>query len=191
MKNKIIIIQEGTHGDLKLLVRSQPLYDHAAFPPQNQYGQTTTSFFQNPCGRSLKYTNVITAGCLSWPKRFFVKGIRVIVGPLTTHEDAAEFYDNGFLTLRVGEVTAFSTPMALFWEREVAPFNEDADIEGAEEEEKEKCAQDRHCYMLEEGIEIPTVQNFMVTIDMPREYKPSKTVEVWVFLEGDYATEIQ
>lgn len=54
--------------DIKLEVIWQPLWD----TQKTMDNMGTLLFFQNPAGRSTMETNVPSAGCLTWPKRFYL-----------------------------------------------------------------------------------------------------------------------
>ena len=68
---------DAAQGDVKLEAITQPLYDQATVAS----GASTTSFFQAPGGRSFLFTNVESAGSLTWPKRYSVKAFRLVPNP--------------------------------------------------------------------------------------------------------------
>lgn len=97
------------HGDTKLEVIRQPLYD-----TQYQRDSSYVRFFEEdrPAGdaQGPATTNVPTGGRLPWPKRFFASGLTIqFDAPLRGDEVKALC-----ASLKVGEKDYYSLPLSLF-----------------------------------------------------------------------------
>lgn len=184
---------DAAQGDVKLEAITQPLYDEQAIAT----GASTTSYFQNPGGRSKLFTNVETAGSLTWPKRYSVKAFRIVPSPAARAENLQSFYAAGSFTFRVGEKDYFVSPLHLItpgcgllvWNilgagAAAAPAN---GLNVATNGE----ANHRNIYILQHSVWLPSVQNFRAVIDMASTFSTSATLDVWVYLEGELFREIQ
>lgn len=184
---------DAAQGDVKLEAITQPLYDEQSIAT----GASTTSFFQNPGGRSRLFTNVETAGSLTWPKRYSVKAFRIVPTPAARAENIQAFYANGSFTFRVGEKDYFTSPLHLItpgcgllvWNllgtaAATAPANTLNIATNGE-------SNHRNIYILQHSVWLPSVQNFRAIIDMAATFTTSATLDVWVYLEGELFREIQ
>jgi hypothetical protein len=184
---------DAAQGDVKLEAITQPLYDEQSIVT----GGSTTSFFQAPGGRSRLFTNLESAGTLTWPKRYSIKAFRIVPSPATRAENIMAFYASGYFTFRVGEKDYFVAPLHLItpgcgllvWNilgaaAATAPatgFNVATNGE----------ANHRNIYILQHPVWLPSVQNFRGIIDMAATFTTSATMDVWVYLEGELFREIQ
>lgn len=184
---------DAAQGDVKLEAITQPIYDSQTIAT----GGSTTSFFQNPGGRSRLFTNVETAGSLTWPKRYSVKAFRIIPSPSAAAQNLQNFYANGYFVFRVGEKDYFTAPLHLItpgcgllvWNIlgaavSVAPGT---NINVATNGE----ANHRNIYILQHAVWLPSVQNFRGIIDMAGTFATTTSIDVWVYLEGELFREIQ
>lgn len=187
---------DAAQGDVKLEAITQPLYDQATIAP----GASTTAFYQNPNGRSRLFTNLESAGSLTWPKRFSVKAFRLVPNPSGNAEAVCEFHSEGHFTFRVGEKDYFVCPNFLLTPgvgyeiftiagaaAAAAPANAIAFAHNGRPEH-------RNIYILQHSIWLPSVQNFRAVVDMASTYAGGSTganLDVWVFLEGELFREIQ
>jgi BrnA antitoxin of type II toxin-antitoxin system len=90
---------DSSHDDLILETVRQPLYDTQVQPGlfdmpltrREEYRQSAPNivFFQNPAGRGPAFTNLASAGVLTWPKRFDVDGIRISFSHLVDISEAS------------------------------------------------------------------------------------------------------
>ena len=180
-------------GDVKLEAISQPLYDNEDIVT----GASTTTFFQNPAGRSRLFTNLETTGSLTWPKRYSVKAFRLVNQPNADARDVFSLLTNGWFTFRVGEKDYFVTPNFLLTAGvgvevalitgAAAPIAPAAGLNYAHNGRPDH----RNLYTLQHSIWIPSVQNFRGQIDMTAGNVLVATLHVYVFLEGEYFREIQ
>lgn len=111
--------------DVRLEVIDQPLYDaqtvvNPCFLSRREREQAFRKdgiqvvFFQTPGGRHLSEVNVQTAGQLSWPKRFYIRGIAFSFDrPL-----APKQVDEMYATLTIGEKNYLTLPLAEFHYRQ-------------------------------------------------------------------------
>jgi len=184
---------DAAQGDVKLEAITQPLYDEIPIPT----GSGTVSFFQNPGGRSRFFTNLETAGSLTWPKRFSVKAFRIVPSPASSAGNLQSFYANGYFVFRVGEKDYFSAPLHLItpgcgllvWNilgaaAALAPAN---NLNVATNGE----ANHRNIYILQHSVWLPSVQNFRAIVEMPSTFSTTATLDVWCYLEGELFREIQ
>lgn len=184
---------DAAQGDVKLEAITQPIYDSQTIAA----GGSTTSFFQNPGGRSRLFTNVETAGSLTWPKRYSVKAFRIVPSPSAAAQNLQNFYANGTFVFRVGEKDYFTAPLhlvtpgcgLLVWNIlgaavAILPAN---NINVATNGE----ANHRNIYILQHAVWLPSVQNFRGIIDMAATYASTSPIDVWVYLEGELFREIQ
>ena len=184
---------DASQGDVKLEAITQPLYDQQTITT----GGSTTSYFQNPNGRSYFFTNLETAGSLTWPKRYSIKAFRLIPSPSARAENIQQFYSSGTFTFRVGEKNYFVSPIViitpgcglLVWNilgaaAATAPAN---GLNVATNGE----ANHRNIYILQHAVWLPSVQNFRVILDMLATYTSSASIDAWIFLEGELFREIQ
>lgn len=184
---------DAAAGDVKLEAITQPLYDEQDIAT----GASTTSFFQAPGGRSFLFTNLETAGSLTWPKRYNVKALRLIPDLEADSRDVVAFHMNGHFVFRVGEKNYFVAPNFLLTPgvgieyglitgtaTPVAPAN---GLNRAQNGRPEH----RNIYILQHAIWLPSVQNFRVQVEMAATYSAVATNEVWVMLEGELFREIQ
>jgi len=184
---------DAATGDVKLEAITQPLYDEQAIVT----GGSTTSFFQAPGGRSRLFTNLESAGTLTWPKRYSIKAFRIVPSPATLAQNVVAFYANGHFTLRVGEKDYFVAPLHLItpgcgmlvWNLigAAAPAAPANGVNYATNGE----ANHRNIYILQHPIWLPSVQNFRGIIDMAATFTTTATIDVWVYLEGELFREIQ
>ena len=186
-------VSDAAQGDVKLEAITQPLYDEQAIAT----GASSTSFFQNPSGRSRFFTNLETAGSLTWPKRYSIKAFRIVPSPATRAENVQNFYANGFMTFRVGEKDYFVSPLHLItpgcgllvWNllgaaAATAPANGLNIATNGE-------SNHRNIYILQHSIWLPSVQNFRGIVEMLATFSTSATIDVWMYLEGELFREIQ
>lgn len=182
---------DAAQGDVKLEAITQPLYDQATIAT----GASTTSFFQNPAGRSRLFTNVESAGALTWPKRYSVKAFRLIPDPAGVAEDVVLFHTEGFFVFRVGEKDYFVCPNFLLtpgigieiFEITGTAASVATGIPYAHNGRPEH----RNIYILQHSIWLPSVQNFRAVVDQAATYTASGNLDVWVMLEGEQFREIQ
>jgi len=184
---------DAAQGDVKLEAITQPLYDQQAIPT----GAGTYSFFQNPAGRSRLFTNVETAGSLTWPKRFSVKAFRIVPSPSVAAQNLLSFYAAGYCVFRVGEKDYFVSPLHLItpgcgmlvWNilgaaAALTPAN---GLNVATNGE----ANHRNIYILQHSIWLPSVQNFRFIVEMASTFSTTASIDTWVYLEGELFREIQ
>jgi hypothetical protein len=184
---------DAAQGDVKLEAITQPLYDEQTIAT----GASTTSFFQNPGGRSRLFTNVETAGTLTWPKRYSIKAFRLVPSPATKAENLVSFYASGYFNFRVGEKDYFTAPLHLItpgcgllvWNilgaaAALTPAN-GANVATNGE------ANHRNIYILQHAIWLPSVQNFRGIIEMAATFSTSASIDCWCYLEGELFREIQ
>jgi hypothetical protein len=184
---------DAAQGDVKLEAITQPLYDEQDIAT----GASTTSFFQNPSGRSRFFTNLETAGSLTWPKRYSIKAFRIVPTPAAAAQNIQNFYANGNMTFRVGEKDYFVSPLHLItpgcgllvWNilgaaAALAPANTLNVATNGE-------SNHRNIYILQHAIWLPSVQNFRGIVEMIATFTTSATIAVWMYLEGELFREIQ
>jgi len=184
---------DAAQGDVKLEAITQPLYDAQSIAT----GGSTVSFFQNPSGRSRLFTNVETAGTLTWPKRYSIKAFRIVPSPSAAASDLVNFYGNGNFVFRVGEKDYFVSPLHLItpgvgllvWNilgaaAALAPANNLNTATNGE-------SNHRNIYILQHSIWLPSVQNFRGIIEMASTFSTLATIAVWMYLEGELFREIQ
>ncbi len=184
---------DAAQGDVKLEAITQPLYDNQSIVT----GASTVSYFQNPAGRSALFTNIETAGALTWPKRYSIKAFRLAPSFAAAAENLQSFYATGTFTLRVGEKNYFVSPTFLltpgvglevaFITGNAAPAAPANGINTAHNGRPDH----RNIYILQHAVWLPSVQNFRVIIDMASTFSSSATLSVWVLLEGELFREIQ
>jgi len=154
-------------------------------------------FFQNPAGRGRLFTNLETAGSLTWPKRYSVKAFRLIPNPAGNAEDVVNFHANGHFVFRVGEKDYFVVPNFVLTPgigyevflitgagAPAAPANGQNLAHNGRPEHK-------NIYILQHSIWLPSVQNFRATVEMAATYAANGNLDVWVALEGELFREIQ
>jgi hypothetical protein len=184
---------DAAAGDVKLECITQPLYDEADIVT----GASNTVFFQNITGRSYLFTNMESAGSLTWPKRYSVKAFRLIPDPYGIAVDIASFHANGHFVFRVGEKNYLIVPNFLLTPGigleaglitgaavPAAPANSVALLHNGRPEH-------RNIFILQHSIWLPSVQNFRATIEMAATHVSTATLQVWVMLEGEQFREIQ
>jgi hypothetical protein len=184
---------DAAAGDVKREASTQPRYDEADIAT----GASTTAFFQNPLGRSKLFTNLESAGSLTWPKRYSVKAFRLIPNPAGVGADVIAFHANGHFTFRVGEKDYFVVPNFILTPGvgyevyqltgaavPAAPAN---DVNYAHNGRPEH----KNLYVLQHSIWLPSVQNFRAQIEMAATYAATGDLAVWVALEGELFREIQ
>lgn len=184
---------DAAAGDVKLEAITQPLYDQATITT----GASTNAFFQSPTGRSRLFTNLESAGSLTWPKRYSVKAFRLIPNPAGTAVDVIAFHANGFFTFRVGEKDYFVAPNFLLTPGlgyeiylvtgAAAPAAPANGINYAHNGRPEH----RNIYILQHSIWLPSVQNFRASVDQAATYVALGNLSVYVMLEGELFREIQ
>lgn len=184
---------DAAQGDVKLEAITQPLYDQATIAT----GASTTSFFQAPGGRSFLFTNVESAGSLTWPKRYSVKAFRLVPNPAGDAAATIAFHANGHFTFRVGEKNYFVAPNFLLTPGigyevflltgAAAPAAPAAGVNYAHNGRPEH----RNIYILQHSIWLPSVQNFRAMVEMAATYTAAGNLDVWVMLEGEQFREIQ
>lgn len=184
---------DAAQGDVKLEAITQPLYDEQDIVT----GASTVSFFQNPNGRSRFFTNLETAGSLTWPKRFSVKAFRLVPSPAALAQNVQSFYANGYFVFRVGEKDYFVSPTHLItpgvgllvWNligaaAPLAPANGYNVATNGE-------SNHRNIYILQHSIWLPSVQNFRAIVEMLSTFSTTATIPTWCYLEGELFREIQ
>lgn len=184
---------DAAAGDVKLEAITQPIYDEADIVT----GASITVYFQNPAGRSKLFTNVESAGSLTWPKRYAIKAFRIVPSPAAAAQNIQAFYANGYFNFRVGEKDYFTAPLHLItpgcgllvWNilGAAAALAPATGLNVATNGE----ANHRNLYVLQHGVWLPSVQNFRGTIEMASTFTTSATIPVWVYLEGELFREIQ
>lgn len=184
---------DAAAGDVKLEAITQPLYDNQDIAS----GAGTYSFFLNPAGRPRLFTNMESAGSLTWPKRFNIKAIRLVPNPAGSAVAVVAFHANGSFTLRVGEKDYFVAPNWLLTPGvgyelylltgAAAPAAPATGTVYAHNGRPEH----RNIYILQHAIWLPSVQNFRAVVDMAATYTPAVTLSTWVMLEGELFREIQ
>lgn len=184
---------DAAQGDVKLEAITQPLYDNQTIAT----GASTVSFFQNPSGRDFTFTNLETAGALTWPKRFSVKAFRLVPSFAAVATDLLSFYVNGNFVLRVGEKNYFVSPLFLLTP---GVGLETAFITGAAAPTAPATGntyahnsypEHRNIYILQHAVWIPSVQNFRVIVTMEAAFTAAASISTWVMLEGELFREIQ
>lgn len=184
---------DAAQGDVKLEAITQPLYDGQTIAT----GASTTSFFQNPNGRSRFFTNLETAGSLTWPKRYSVKAFRIVPSPAAAAQNVQNFYANGYFVFRVGEKDYFTSPLHLLtpgvglqvWNilGAAAAAAPAAGLNVAQNGEPNH----RNIYILQHSVWLPSVQNFRAIVEMLSTFTTSASIDVWTYLEGELFREIQ
>lgn len=184
---------DAAQGDVKLEAITQPLYDQLTVPT----GASTQSFFQAPGGRSFLFTNLESAGSLTWPKRYSVKAFRLIPNPAGLADDVILFHANGHFVFRVGEKNYFVAPNFLLTPGigyeiflltgGAAPAGPVQGVNYAHNGRPEH----RNIYILQHSIWLPSVQNFRAMVEMAATYTADGNLDVWVMLEGEQFREIQ
>jgi hypothetical protein len=186
-------VADAQSGEIKLEAVHQPLYDQAVI---NSAG--IRSYFQNPSGRSQFFTNVQTAGQLSWPKRFSVKALRTVAAFSALATDLLSYYDNSIFRMVVGEKQYLVLPAMMVTPgigleiqlltgaaAPLAPAN-------GQNYARHSRPEHRNIYTLIHSIYIPPVQNFVVSIEVLTGVVLSVAgFGLWVYLEGELLREIQ
>ena len=185
---------DAAQGDVKLEAITQPLYDNQTIATGAQSVQFFTS---GSNGRSRLFTNVETAGTLSWPKRFNVKAFRFVPAPNGADSGIISLYVNGYSTLVVGEKKYFEAPNFLITPgvglevalqtgaaAPAAPANSVNLVHNGRPDH-------RNLYVLQHPVWIPSVQNFRYQIDTNASFTTAASISAWVFLEGEFFREIQ
>jgi hypothetical protein len=184
---------DAAQGDVKLEAITQPLYDEA----QIATGASVTSFFQSPAGRSRLFTNLESAGALTWPKRYSVKAFRLVPDLTGDAEGVASLHMNGHFTFRVGEKDYFVVPNFILTPGvglEVALITGNAAPAGPANGINlvhNGRPEHRNIYILQHSIWLPSVQNFRAVLDMAATFTTAASINTWVFLEGEQFREIQ
>lgn len=190
-------------GEVKLEALSQPIYDQQNVPSSSV--STVTAFFQNPNGRSLLFTNLESAGSLTWPKRFSIKAFRLIPNPAgAVAADIANFYILSFCRLKIGEKDYFVCPAFLLTPGvaiEVSTATAATAVTGQSLNFTHNGRPDhRNLYVLQHQIWIPSVQNFTfrletagltVSASSTGSDGTASRLSTWVFLEGELFREVQ
>jgi hypothetical protein len=184
---------DAAQGDVKLEAITQPIYDNQTITT----GASTVSFFQNPSGRDYTFTNLDTAGALTWPKRFSIKAFRIVLSFAALAQDQASFYSNGNFVLRVGEKNYFVCPLFLLTPGvglevylvtgAAAPTAPATGVNYA----TNGWAEHRNIYILQHAVWLPSVQNFRGIVTMESTNTLSASQSVWIMLEGELFREIQ
>ena len=184
---------DAATGDVKLEAITQPYYDNATIAT----GGSTTSFFQQPNGRATLFTNLESAGTLTWPKRYSIKAFRIVPSTASLAQDLVNFYANGTFTFRVGEKNYFVSPVVLItpgvgllvWNilGAAAPLTPANGSNVATNGESNH----RNIYILQHPIWLPSVQNFRGVIDMAASFTTSASLSIWMYIEGELFREIQ
>lgn len=184
---------DAAQGDVKLEAITQPLYDQTTIAT----GASVSAFFQTPGGRSRLFTNLESAGSLTWPKRYSVKAFRLVPNPAGDAEAVLAFHANGFSNFRVGEKDYFTCPNFLLTPGVGIEVNiitgaalPAAPANGVNIAHNGR-PEHRNIYVLQHSIWLPSVQNFRFVVDMAASYTPGVNLDVWVFLEGELFREIQ
>lgn len=184
---------DAAQGDVKLEAITQPLYDEVELVT----GAGTYAFFQNPLGRSRTFTNLESAGSLTWPKRYSVKAFRLIPALDGDAQGIVSFHANGNFAFRVGEKNYFEVPNFLLTPGvgfesflisgaalPAAPANGINLVHNGRPEH-------RNIYIVQHAIWLPSVQNFRAQLNMEATFTTSANIDTWVFLEGEQFREIQ
>lgn len=105
-----VSIPDARIGAIKLECIWQPLWDTQSL------SQGAVRFFQNPAGRDESQTNLQTAGALTWPKRYIVWELEVMLGhPYPALNDLV-------MRMTIGEKRHFAMPLRAMWKRASKPF---------------------------------------------------------------------
>jgi hypothetical protein len=183
---------DAAQGDVKLEAITQPLYDNQTIATGAQSVQFFTS---GSNGRSRLFTNVETAGTLSWPKRFNVKAFRFVPAPNADAAGTISLYVNGYSTLVVGEKKYFESPNFLITPGvglEISLLTNTTAVTGTNANYVHNGRPDhRNLYVLQHPVWIPSVQNFRYQIDTNASFATTASISAWVFLEGEFFREIQ
>jgi hypothetical protein len=186
-------VKDQQSGSIRLEAVHQPLYDSAT-----PTASSSTSFFQNPAGKTAFDSNLQTAGQLSWPKRFSVRALRQVCALGTVlFTDLSAYLARASIKLSVGEkvyltLPAFVVPAGVSMEvayvtgaaAPAAPAN------GINVGNHGRGDQ-RNVYSLLHSVYIPPVQNFGLTLDIATGYTPATAFKIHWFLEGELLREIQ
>lgn len=185
-------VKDAKAGEIKLEAIHQPLYDSASISAAG-----TTSFFQNPAGRSRFATNVQTAGNLSWPKRFSIKAIRQVPASTAVLTDLQTFFSDSVYLINVGEKNYLTLPAfmvtsgvgleAQFLTGAAAP----AAPANGETYANVGRPNQQNIYSLLHNIYVPPIQNFSVQLEIGAGAAPAAAFDLHVFLEGELLREIQ
>jgi hypothetical protein len=187
-------VQDAQAGEVKLEALHQPIYDEQTITSATDY-----SFFQNPAGRSELLTNVNTAGQLSWPKRFSVKAIRLVLDFDTEVASAVLIYKNTLFRLKVGEKNYLTIPAFMLtpgvglevyntWDLAIARASNPPTVYA-----HNGRPEHRNIYSLIHAVYIPPVQNFSATLSVTGTVTalPTAGIRSWLFLEGELLREVQ
>jgi hypothetical protein len=204
---------DAASGQVNLEALSQPLYDF-----QSVVGGAVTAFYQQPNGRSLLFTNLESAGSLTWPKRFSVKAFRFVPAANAAAADLVTLYTLAFARLKVGEKDYFVSPLFLITPGVGLEVSATAAVTGGTATPGNFGAaaanflapatllhngrpDHRNIYVLQHQVWIPSVQNFTFRVEMNSgafggtstngTVTTATSVGAYVFLEGEYFREVQ
>lgn len=185
-------VKDARSGSIRLEAIHQPLYDSVSLTTQT----SITLFAQGTAGRSALFTNLQTAGQLSWPKRFSIRALRQVLGYASSalYTNAQAFFQRGAYKITVGEkiyltIPAFilSAGVGLEQQTLVAAPALTASVIYANPGRPEQ----RNIYSLLHSIYLPPVQNFFVGLDIASGLSISPSMALHLFLEGELLREIQ
>jgi hypothetical protein len=185
-------VKDARSGSIRLEAIHQPLYDSVSLTTTLQTSATLFSLGNN--GRSALYTNLQTAGQLSWPKRFSIRALRQVLGfNSATYANVAVFWSSAFYQLQVGEKVYLTIPSFILTaggglsQQTLVPAT--ATTAGTINCETGWPDQ-RNIYSLLHSIYLPPVQNFFLAMTTAGGTLSAATY-VHIFLEGELLREIQ
>ncbi len=185
-------VKDAEKGSIRLEAIHQPLYDSV-----NVTASTTAQLFsQGSNNRSALFTNLQTAGQLSWPKRFSIRALRQVAGYgcIAVYSDLAAFLQRTFYKVTVGEKTYLTIPSFVLTSGtglEVqAAIPAIATTTGTVYANIGRPEQ-RNIYSLLHSIYLPPVQNFVVEMNIATGLTITAGMYIHLFLEGELLREIQ
>lgn len=115
-----ITVRDARQGDIRLECVWQPVWDTQVL------GAADVQFFQNPAGRSEANTNLWSAGCFSWPRRYYVWEIVFQFGPSgvarfvpdymrTPERVIGPLADKIVVNFQIGEKRYYQTPLSVMF----------------------------------------------------------------------------
>lgn len=159
----------GGHGDSTVRLETiwEPLYDTQDLLDTGGH----TYFFQNPDGRSRAYTNLPTAGSLTWPKRFHIWEIEFTFEDMTVPNKWLKTPgESPVVVLSIGEKEHFYVPFAMF-HRVPSRIN-------------------TFCAPLPSPLYLPPVQNFRIRLEVMPQLRSVEIVKTRCALNGYLHREI-
>jgi hypothetical protein len=184
-------VKDARSGSIRLEAIHQPLYDSVLLATTLQTSATLFSLGNN--GRSALYTNLQTAGQLSWPKRFSIRALRQVLGfNSATYANVAVFWGAAFYQLQVGEKVYLTIPAFILTaggglsQQTLVPATAGTAVINCETGWPDQ----RNIYSLLHSIYLPPVQNFFLAMTTAGGTLSAATY-THIFLEGELLREIQ